>query len=165
MAIKSIEITTIGFQLADIVVAVEDAVRALEQSRRPLIDRKIATVTDMLFEAESLPKEMESSFYSGLRSWNEERIALSGRRLINWGLVMMWTNFEAQLEAFLRLLFEERPKSFLSWGAKLSLTAEELQSYESLEAATRSLHHKALKQFGNDGIIDRMNFLCRRLNL
>ena len=183
MPIKGIEVTKISLPLADIAAAVEDAIAALEsntpvllraiedamaaiESSAPALSRrKMGLVLDLLGNHDAILEEPAKSAVSTLAESIQERLQFANVRLLNWGMVMLWTNFEAQLEQLLRTLFHEEPQEFLPWGADLSITAEQLQEFESLEEARSTLYEKAIREFSDETIEVRIDELAHRLNV
>ena len=183
MPVKGIEITGMTSPLADIAATIEDANTALESNTPVLLRalegavnalgsggpalsrRKMVLVLDLLGNHHSLLEEPLKNTLATLQEAVPERLQFANTRLLNWGMVMLWTNFEVQIEQLLRTLFNEQPKAFLSWQSNSSITAEQLQEFDNLQEAKSSLYERAIQQFSNEAIDWRIYELARRLNV
>jgi hypothetical protein len=153
-------------RLNEIVVMVEDSLRLFSEGRKKELGHKLSVATELFAEfGTMLPDEVAREKFRELEKAIQEQLKRYDLMILNWGLVMMWTAFEAEFEDLLLLLFRKNEKAFLQWGADLAISFKSLTECKDLDVAKANLYSKALRDFSNLGIRERIETLKRKLNL
>src|SRR5262245_792119 len=106
---KQFDITTVIYRINSIVVAIADALFSMESTESGRVSQRARYFDSFVADLNLNPKVVQSK----LVQLYEELIAndkTNRQRILNWGLVMVWTNFEAQMEDLLKMFFREQPR-------------------------------------------------------
>jgi hypothetical protein len=161
-----VELSDLLFRLNEIVVLIEDSLRLFAERREDEFKRKFSSVAELLVEfGTKLPDEVAEKKLSELEQIIQDQLRHYDLMILNWGLVMMWTTFEAQLQDLILLLFRANEKAFIQWGGDLTISFKTLTDCGDLNTAKESMYSKALREFTNLGIRDRIDTLRKKLNV
>jgi len=161
---KQFDITTVIYRINSVAVAIVDALFSMESTENARISQRTQYFDSLLANLNLNPNVVPSEqirLYEELKA-NDKT---NRRRILNWGLVMAWTSFEALMEDLLKIFFWEQPRGFLNWGGKLNVTYEEIQAMGQIDEVAESFYSKALRQFTDKPIKERLKDLQSKLGI
>jgi hypothetical protein len=146
------------------VLTVETTLRCLDKMEDLNFSRQIETLVEAAHQFE-VREEKWRGMVDDTRALIKRDLRDNRAITLNWGLVTLWSSFEALLEDVLLLWFTEDNRAFLSWGGKTSINFEEIKQADDAAAIKARYFEKAIRAFTSDSIEDRIRTLKQKFNI
>ncbi len=145
-------------------VTIETTLRSLDETESREFSRHMETLIDTV-RAVGMTDEKWAELVNEARGLIRNQLRNNRMITLNWGLVTLWSTFEALFEDILLTMFQTDNRAFMSWSGKVSLPFDEIVEAASIETIKTKYFRKAITDFSGEGISKRIEILLKKLNI
>ena len=149
--------------LNEVVLTVETTLGSLQKTEDQDVARNIETFVETV-KWSGITDEKLELLLGEVRQLARKRLQNNRDVVLNWGLVMLWSRFEALIEDILLLFFKTDERAFLSWAGETSVVFADLQNAGTVDDVKVKYFTKAIKKFTDEPITKRVELLAKKLN-